>query len=172
MVSETMCSRALNATAKFIQTGTTTLLIETVYYIHTTLSNGATLDYYSTQFGAFPTPTRGYASTVTTNVGGNPTTFTETLIPTTATYSGSTYTGTITQAPTTTSGTPPPGLTTITNFNYSTVSWATTSVQSNTRDSSGHPVLGPWPICWFCPPGSHGFVLFGFNLPGIYPPGG
>ncbi|RFU26068.1 hypothetical protein B7463_g10270, partial [Scytalidium lignicola] len=24
--------------------------------------------------------------------------------------------------------------------------------------------------CWFCPPGSSGFDLFGFTLPGIYPP--
>lgn len=49
--------------------------------------------------------------------------------------------------------------------------WSTTSVSTNTHDSSGHPILGPWPGCWFCPPGSHGYILLGF-LPGVYPPGG
>lgn len=77
-------------------------------------------------------------------------------------------TGTITKGPappaSSVSGLPtystfPPGLT-----------WYSTSVASNTHDSSGHPIFGPWPRCWFCPPGSHGI---GINFPpGVYPPGG
>lgn len=103
----------------------------------------------------------------TSVVGGT----TETLIVTTGTNSaGSVFTGTITEEPTSTSSAIT-GLTTYTAFPTS-VSWSTTSVASNTHDSSGHPVLGPWPACWFCPPGSNGIVLFGWPGPGVYPGGG
>lgn len=96
---------------------------------------------------------------------------TETLVVTTGTNSvGSVFTGTITEGPTQISSAIA-GLKTYTTF-PSGVSWSTTSVATNTHDSQGHPVLGPWPLCWFCPPGTHGIVLFGWPGPGVYPGGG
>jgi len=98
----------------------------------------------------------------TTDMNGQATTYPETLVPTTTTdSSGRIYTGTITEAPETTYP-PNPSLTTFTTF-PSGISWSTTSAASNTYDSNGYPVLGPWPLCWFCPPGSNGIVLFWYR---------
>jgi hypothetical protein len=104
---------------------------------------------------------------VPTVIGG----ITETLILTTGYNSaGSAVTGTITEGPTTTTSAIV-GLTTYSTFPPG-ISWSTTSVATNTHDSSGDPVIGPWPGCWFCPPGSNGIVLFGWPGPGVYGGGG
>lgn len=52
------------------------------------------------------------------------------------------------------------------------VTWESISVESNTHGPGGHPILAPWPICWFCPPGSKGLELIGFPGPGVFPPPG
>ncbi|OBT81590.1 hypothetical protein VE02_09998 [Pseudogymnoascus sp. 03VT05] len=106
----------------------------------------------------------------TTGSNGQSTTFTEILVPTTATDSaGNVVTGTITEGLTTTS-TDNPALITYTTFPPG-ASVESTSVTHNTHDAQGHPVLGPWPGCWFCPPGSFGWKLFGIG-PGVFPHGG
>ncbi len=120
--------------------------------------------------GNGPLPPGATVTTVTsTDSNGATTVYPETLVLTTATDSGGqVYTGTFTEGPgPTNTQTPDPTLTTYTTF-PSGVSWSSTSVASNTHDLHGHPVLGPWPHCWFCPPGSNGIVLFGIG-PGVYP---
>lgn len=90
---------------------------------------------------------------------------------TTATDSvGSIILGTISQEsiPTTLS-TIPTSLVTYTEF-PSSVSFDSTSVSFNTHDPEGHPVLAPWPACWFCPPGTGGFKIVGIPGPGVFPP--
>ncbi|KAK4565366.1 hypothetical protein LTR86_003983 [Recurvomyces mirabilis] len=117
-------------------------------------------------------PSASIVKATTTDYNGHTTTLTDTVIITRATDSkGSTIVGTITEGPQPTT-TPPPtsSLSTYTVFPPG-VSWYTTSVPSNTHDPSHHPVLAPWPQCWFCPPGSHGIVLINIG-PGVYPPGG
>ena len=156
--------------------GTTTYLIETVFPYQTTNSKGSTITATSTEVGFFPTPSSAPFQTTTivttTGADGRPTVITETLRPTTATYRGTTYTGTITQAPSnpTSAGTTP--LVYASTFPSGPgVSYSYTSVTTNTHSGS-NPILGPWPLCWFCPPGSNGIVLFGFSFGTIYPPGG
>ncbi|KAK1070291.1 hypothetical protein LTR74_004207 [Friedmanniomyces endolithicus] len=87
---------------------------------------------------------------------------------TTATDGGVVYVGTITPQPTS----PDPGpLTTYTGYPPEfTWYFTSSSVAHNTHDPQHHPVLPPWPLCFFCPPHLHlgGIVL---KLPpGIYPP--
>ncbi|KFY81732.1 hypothetical protein V498_08700 [Pseudogymnoascus sp. VKM F-4517 (FW-2822)] len=118
-----------------------------------------------------PSASSGTVTTVTTTrPDGQSTTYIETLVPTTATDSaGHVVTGTITKGPTATS-TDDPALITYTTFPPG-VSASSTSVTHNTHDSQGNPILGPWPGCWFCPPGSFGWKLFGIG-PGVFPRGG
>lgn len=151
--------------------GTTTLLVQTLFPVTTTNSNGLTITSTTTQGGIIPPPGIGSKTTtiVTTDSTGKTTSYTETLVRTTATNSnGSLFVGTITKGPTTTP-TSYMGLITYTELPPS-ISTYSTSVSHNTHDSGGFPVLGPWPGCWFCPPGSHGIQI---HLPhGIFPGGG
>ncbi|KAK0250727.1 hypothetical protein LTR01_006298 [Friedmanniomyces endolithicus] len=87
---------------------------------------------------------------------------------TTATDGGVIYVGTITPQPTSPDLGP---LTTYTGYPPEfTWYFTSSSVARNTHDPQHHPVLPPWPLCFFCPPHLHlgGIVL---KLPpGIYPP--
>lgn len=107
-------------------------------------------------------------STITNSVG--PSLVTVEII--TATDSqGSTLVGTLTKGPSPSSTDIATSSLQTLNFPPS-ISFTSTSVRANTHDSDGHPVLGPWPLCWFCPPGSDGIVLGGLSGPGIFTPTG
>jgi len=108
-------------------------------------------------------------STGSTNLGS--TSNAEVLTTTATDSAGSTVVGFITKESTTASeNLATSNLPTFTEFPIS-VSYESTSVGYNTRDPEGHPVLGPWPLCWFCPPGSEGTVIIGLPPgPGVYPP--
>ena len=110
-----------------------------------------------------PTSTDGATLESTTNL--------EVLTTTATDSAGSSVVGFITKQSTTASeDLTTSDLPTLTEFPTS-VSYQTTSVGYNTRDDDGHPVLGPWPLCWFCPPGSKGTVIVGLPPgPGVYPP--
>lgn len=125
-----------------------------------------------------PMPTSTLESTVVTSVQGPTSTTMDSIVSTNLEFevisatdsSGSIIVGTITIGPQS-SLNQASDLQTYTVFPPS-VSFSSTSVESNTHDSDGYPVLGPWPLCWSCPPGSNGIILRGFPGPGIFPPAG